>query len=704
MSDLPFGIETKNTYAALTPADLQSMGKQAAVAYLCGGTSLNDAIIKLARNHPSISPHQVQRVVEYANQETFAKLFADNEKYASDKNIEFDVADPGEVLLELNNGAKPHIMTADSSDYASGPVKLGHSDVEADLELCRMFGVEPVSPGMEKSAGLETNILAAGAFTGLPEAAAYYATGPARGTKHPILGYKLSHEQNTLIHGMTGALTGMLAMSHFPPAVTRLAGPIAGGAVGGLTGLLDHITAAPKKPVQGGKSKEASAVVDRILASGEQAARPPNSLLPNNEGTQARGSLTHDEESRKVANMGMLPPGEGAHDPMAMPAGAGSGMDQGDHHDQMLEVQREIELAKKRQELQKIQQTTLDAMNPEGPPGGVPAPAPGMEGGPPADASPPGAPPAPPGGAPVEMAPMPPEQQMPPPAAGAITAPPGAAMPKMGAAREDLIEFTKEAKSFEAEFRSKSDMVHGGKLFGQFRKGYKESMARYVRAREGGASVSKAMEMSKSAAFTKEAMDYAKGGRLHSGLVLDDLAAATSLERIKEATAGRADYPMANPYGELIRTKQKLAKLLEDATYAKDKNADLHKEATVRFQKAVVQHMYDGGNLAEVAHLMSAVHGEPVSVKTAMTYAMEELVRHGIDPVKAQVDAIQYQMEKGASARVPNLDHPIAQAYADLHKLAEGSAVLGESWAQLKGQYDQVESVLQEAMAYASAS
>ena len=112
MPDLPFGLETKNTYAALSPADLQSMGRQASAAYLCSGTPLNDAIIKLARQHPSISPHQVQRVVEYANQETFSKLFSDNEKYASDKNIEFDVADPGDVLLELNNGAKPQVMSA----------------------------------------------------------------------------------------------------------------------------------------------------------------------------------------------------------------------------------------------------------------------------------------------------------------------------------------------------------------------------------------------------------------------------------------------------------------------------------------------------------------------------------------------------------------------------------------------------------------
>src|SRR5688572_10722848 len=123
MSDLPFGIETKNTYAALSPADLQSLGKRASASYLAGEASLNDAIIKVAREYPSISPHQVQRVIEFANQETFSRLFSDGEKNASDKNIEFPVADPSVILLELNNGAKPQIMTAPPDDYSSSPVK-----------------------------------------------------------------------------------------------------------------------------------------------------------------------------------------------------------------------------------------------------------------------------------------------------------------------------------------------------------------------------------------------------------------------------------------------------------------------------------------------------------------------------------------------------------------------------------------------------
>ena len=557
MPDLPFGLETKNTYAALSPADLQSMGKQAAAAYLCGGTSLNDAIIKLARQHPSISPHQVQRVVEFANQETFAKLFADNEKYASDKNIEFDVADPSDVLLELNNGAKPQVMSATPSEYSSDPVKFAHSEAEADLVLAKEFlGVDWASPGSEKTS---------------------------------------------------------MAQSHVTP----------GGDV-----VIDRIL-----PLE----KAAADVADRVLASGEEDARFDNSSLPKNEHPQSGGE-SHDEETQKVA-LTMQGPVDELQPDTPVPAAGGGSPDASpeDHHEQMLDVQREIELAKKRQELQKIQQQTLDGMNPQGPPGGAPAPGPAMpaEGGPP-----PGAPPAPPGGAPVEMAPPPPPpEQMPAPAAGPITAPPGAEMPKTGAAE-----------------------------------------------------------------LTKQALAYVKEGRPHARLVLEDLKAATSLDRIKQATAAKGGYPMANPYGELIRCKQKLAKLYEDSTYAKGKNEELHKEATARFQKAVSQHLWDGGNFGEVAHLMSTVSDDQDTVKTAMDVLMPELLRQGLDPVRARAEAIEYEMVKGAGVRRPNPEHPIAQAYLDLCKLAEGNVVLEAAHNRIKSNYEDVDKVLTEAMAQNAAS
>jgi hypothetical protein len=159
---------------------------------------------------------------------------------------------------------------------------------------------------------------------------------------------------------------------------------------------------------------------------------------------------------------------------------------------------------------------------------------------------------------------------------------------------------------------------------------------------------------------------------------------------------------MANPYGNLIRSKQKIAKLLEDATYARDKNVELYKEASMIFQKEVAQHLWNGGNLGEVAHLMSSVNSSASDMKTVLASAMPELVRQGLDPVKARAQMISYEMEKGASSRVPNPNHPIARTYGDLLKLAEGDSILKVSCSQLQEQYRVVDVALREVMAHAS--
>ena len=159
----------------------------------------------------------------------------------------------------------------------------------------------------------------------------------------------------------------------------------------------------------------------------------------------------------------------------------------------------------------------------------------------------------------MEMAPMPPEQQMPPPAAGAITAPPGGAMPKTGSA-----PFVKTAYGvgdfdivgnklliYQAETGRK---IGPGKkdrpwFYSDIPSGYR-SRIQYSKDPSGGAwnaevkiplSVAKKHPGTKSwvqeakkkqaSVLTKQAMDYAKEGRPHSGLVLDDLASATSLLR-----------------------------------------------------------------------------------------------------------------------------------------------------------------------------
>jgi hypothetical protein len=201
-----------------------------------------------------------------------------------------------------------------------------------------------------------------------------------------------------------------------------------------------------------------------------------------------------------------------------------------------------------------------------------------------------------------------------------------------------------------------------------------------------------------SVELTKQAMAYVKEGRPHARLVLEDLKAATTLDRIKQASADQSsDYPMANPYGDLIRTKQKLAKLLEDVTYARDKNRFIQKEAEDRFKHEVTQHMWGGGNLGEVAHLLSSVTNNKGAVKVALDMTAEALVGKGLDINQTRARAIEYEMTKGASVRAPNVDHPVVQSFLDMCKLAEGNLILTTSHQRVKSNYDEVERVLQEA-------
>jgi hypothetical protein len=145
MNDMPFGLSHQSTYAKLSPSDLDSMGKRASLCFLEDDIPLNDSVVKLAKEHPSISPHQVRRVVEAANNHTYAEIF---EKQAGNKNIDFEVCNPNAVLKSLDDGSRPGVITT-CHDYGSDPVKQSHVDIEHDQVLMRAFGFDPATPGSE---------------------------------------------------------------------------------------------------------------------------------------------------------------------------------------------------------------------------------------------------------------------------------------------------------------------------------------------------------------------------------------------------------------------------------------------------------------------------------------------------------------------------------------------------------------------------
>jgi hypothetical protein len=578
-NQIPFGLESKKTFAPLNATDLETMGKMAANRFLAGESSLNDAVIKEAREHPSISTHQVRRVVEFANQEAFARLF---EKNAGDKNIEFNIADPGVVLHAMNDSARPGTITATPSEYNSAPVKLAHSDAEADLQLAREFGFDMASPHSEKTV--------------------FACVDPARGN---VIDFFVKQAG----HPLMDRLQMMQEQSASPEAGTLLTGD----------------EQVPVDARQMSEEEEAQKV----------SGGPPDAMMP----PEAYPDLMAEGQPQQEASPQTPPPAgapEGsaaAQGPNVSPESANAN----DHNDRMLELQREIEFAKKRQELASIQQKMLEQMAPQPPPlppgvqpagSQMPAPMPPDMA---AQQPPPGVPPGGEAAAP---------QEIPPPFAGAITAPPGSGLPKT------------------------------------------------------------------SSALTKEALAYAKSGRPGALQVIEDLEQATSLDRIKAATAQRPQYKEHRPFGDLERTREKVAYLWREAKVAVDTNVAMTKEAMDRFVHSVEQHVLGGGNVGEVAHVLQSTpeaNSYPYLTDVAVKTAMKALIDRRLDITKMKVAAIQYEQTAGG-ARCANPSHPIVVTFRDFCKVALAQGPLNAALDKLGSTKALVESTYQEALRHVAAS
>jgi len=78
---------------ATDPSQLRDMGCKAAAAYVMDGKPLNDSIRDMAKQ-AGLTSTQVERVVEFANNDTFARLFKANFQ----GNITFPLADTKSIL------------------------------------------------------------------------------------------------------------------------------------------------------------------------------------------------------------------------------------------------------------------------------------------------------------------------------------------------------------------------------------------------------------------------------------------------------------------------------------------------------------------------------------------------------------------------------------------------------------------------------
>ena len=145
MSEFERYLSSPSDRGATSPEQLRSYGREAAESYIKEERPLNDSIARFAKE-ANLNGEQVKRVVEYANNDTFASLF----KLGHDKNITFPMADASAVQQNMGKTITKtaHVQpTLPKKRYIPG-------QENADLE--GMFGIQS-NEEQEKLASYEAD-------------------------------------------------------------------------------------------------------------------------------------------------------------------------------------------------------------------------------------------------------------------------------------------------------------------------------------------------------------------------------------------------------------------------------------------------------------------------------------------------------------------------------------------------------------------
>lgn len=136
--------------SSVPPETLEMLGRQASQMFQAQGVPLNQAVAQVVANHPELGNEHVKRIIEFANTVTFQEMFQNSE----DKNVHFDVADPGVVLRDMQDGGSPAHdgKTLGGSDYKMPPPQ------GQDQALNQAFDAQFLG-GAEKMAGLNAKEL-----------------------------------------------------------------------------------------------------------------------------------------------------------------------------------------------------------------------------------------------------------------------------------------------------------------------------------------------------------------------------------------------------------------------------------------------------------------------------------------------------------------------------------------------------------------
>jgi hypothetical protein len=130
--------------SSISPEMLEVMGKEASHLFLQDRVPLNDAVVKVASEHPDITAEQVKRVAEFANVATYIELHGKNKTSGAKASYpQFPLADPVDISRRMTEDAKATVVPTVSPEFSAGPGREKTSAAEDPREeaFAAMFGV-----------------------------------------------------------------------------------------------------------------------------------------------------------------------------------------------------------------------------------------------------------------------------------------------------------------------------------------------------------------------------------------------------------------------------------------------------------------------------------------------------------------------------------------------------------------------------------
>jgi len=104
---------------------LRTLAKRASELHLGGDVPMTEAVVQSVKDEQGLGTEHIRRIVEFANNETFQRMFKEGSGDHRVVNFDGGPADPGDVLKELNMGAMSSPMavsekTASFDSYVPG--------------------------------------------------------------------------------------------------------------------------------------------------------------------------------------------------------------------------------------------------------------------------------------------------------------------------------------------------------------------------------------------------------------------------------------------------------------------------------------------------------------------------------------------------------------------------------------------------------